>query len=87
MQKERDNLTEKLDATKRKYIELQDEAQQNQLVFGRDQALSEQSIEFLQRKIEDIQNQYEEKIKLYEEKIKTIRSEMHEENQTNLERI
>ena len=56
-------------------------------MFGRDQALSEQSIEFLQRKIEDLQNQYEEKIKMYEDKIKNIRNEMQEENQTNLERI
>ena len=34
-----------------------------------------------------MQNQYEEKIKLYEEKIKTIRSDMQEENQSNMERI
>lgn len=34
-----------------------------------------------------MQNQYEEKIKLYEDKIKTIRADMLEENQTNLERI
>ena len=34
-----------------------------------------------------MQNQYEEKIKLYEDKIKTIRTDMLEENQSNLDRI
>ena len=41
LQRERDSLLEKQDQTKKKLSDIQDEAQQNQLVFGRDQALSQ----------------------------------------------
>ena len=44
LQRERDQLLEKQDQTKKKLSDIQDEAQQNQLVFGRDQALSQQSV-------------------------------------------
>jgi hypothetical protein len=39
--RERDNLKEKTDQTKKKLVEAQDEAQQSQLIYGRDQALSQ----------------------------------------------
>jgi uncharacterized coiled-coil DUF342 family protein len=41
LQRERDSLLEKQEQTKKKLSDIQDEAQQNQLVFGRDQALSQ----------------------------------------------
>lgn len=47
LEKERSFIEEKLETTKIKLSDVQDEAQQNQLIHGRDQALSQQSIEFL----------------------------------------
>jgi len=43
-----------LEQAKKRLGELQDETQQNQLVFSKEQALSQQSIEFLQTKIEEM---------------------------------
>lgn len=71
---------------KKKLSEAQSESQQNQLVFGRDQALSKQSIEFLQNKISELTEQLDQKTTLFENRISIIRQEIHDQYQVDLER-
>ena len=66
-------------------------------MFGRDQALSQQSIEFLQRKLNDLQSAYDEKSHLFNTKlgkwyfanknIEETHKEWQEEGSQQLERI
>lgn len=44
LEREKESLQSKLEQTKQKLSDVQDEAQQNQLVYGRDQALNQQSV-------------------------------------------
>lgn len=52
---ERDALRERYDVAQKRLAEAEDELQQAQIMFGRDQALSQQSIEFLQTKLSQLQ--------------------------------
>jgi len=47
LEREKEQLQSKLEQTKQKLSDVQDEAQQNQLVYGRDQALSQQSVSMM----------------------------------------
>ena len=87
LKQEKEQLSSKLESTKKRFTEVQEETQQNQLVFSRDQALNKQSIEFLQRRIEEMQSQHEEKIQVYEQKMTNCRQELQDENNSTYERI
>ncbi len=84
---EKEALTEKFEQSKKKLGELMDETQQNQLVFSKEQALSQQSIEFLQSKIEEMQAQFDEKTQFYEGKLANFRNEASDELASQLERM
>lgn len=61
--------------------------QQNQIVFGRDQALSEQSIEFLQRKIGEMQAMNDEQTQIYESKLQSMKNELLDDGNQQLDRV
>ena len=54
MDKEKIQFTERLESTRAKLQEVQDEAMQMKLETGREQALLTQQVEFLNRKIEEL---------------------------------
>lgn len=77
--KEKKQLTEKLESTKKKLAEIQDETMKQRLDFGREQALSKQQvksqfliilqIEFQNKKIEELQKQIDDSQRFFDEKI------------------
>ena len=48
-------------------------------MFGRDQALSQQSIEFLQTKISQLQQAYDEKSQVFEGRLEAAKRELQED--------
>ncbi len=62
-------MGEKLEVTKRKLSETQDEAMKQKLELGREQALMKQQAEFQNKKIEEMQKQMDEATRFYDDKI------------------
>lgn len=68
-ERERKAMGDKLEQTKRKLSETQDEAMKQKLELGREQALMKQQIEFQNKKIEEMQKQMDEATRFYDDKI------------------
>lgn len=82
MDREKTQIAEKLESTRSKLQEVQDEAMQLKLESGREQALLAQQVEFLNRKIEELQKACEEGQRTFDDKLKIGKQEIHDEAQS-----
>lgn len=72
---EKQKLLEKIENSRAKFQELQDEFMQKKLEDGRELALFQQKHEFQDRKIEDVQKREEEMISKYDERLQQSKSD------------
>lgn len=86
-EKERKQLIDRCEQQKLAISELQDDAMQSKLEAGREIALLNQQVEFLNSRIEDLQRSNEEGQQMFDDKIKTIRTEIQEDSQAQVERV
>lgn len=74
IENDKKTLQQKFDQTKQRLTEMQDEAMQNKLEYGREQALLTQKIEFLNRKIDEQQQNHEDLQRAFDEKLSKYRN-------------
>eukprot|EP01017_Pseudomicrothorax_dubius_P004498 TRINITY_DN1091_c0_g1_i1.p1 TRINITY_DN1091_c0_g1~~TRINITY_DN1091_c0_g1_i1.p1 ORF type:complete len:1158 (-),score=548.27 TRINITY_DN1091_c0_g1_i1:121-3594(-) len=84
---ERSSLTEKLEEAKAKLQRVNDEYLEKKIEYGRDLALSQQQIEFQNRKITELQKSVEDMITRYEEKLRLQKSELQTEMVEKVEKL
>jgi len=72
-EKERKQLIDRCEQQKLAISELQDDAMQSKLEAGREIALLNQQVEFLNHRIEDLQRSNEEGQQMFDDKMKIIR--------------
>ena len=80
--KEKAQMSEKLEQTRGKLQEVQDEAMQLKLESGREQALLTQQVEFMNCKIQELQKACDEGQRSFEERLKLSKQEVVDEAQS-----
>ena len=69
LEKDKKQVTDKLESTKKKLSELQDDSMKQKLEFGREQALMKQQIEFQNKKVDELQKQCDDSQRNFDDKI------------------
>ena len=87
LEREKNQLIEQLENKKLKLGEEQEKNMQLNLDSSREQALLQQQVEFLNRKNEDLTRQKEEIQLVHDERLKTIRQEIYDDSQAQVDRV
>ena len=87
LEREKNQLIEQLESKKLKLGEEQEKNMQLNLDSSREQALLQQQVEFLNRKNEDLTRQKEEIQLVHDERLKTIRQEIYDDSQAQVDRV
>ncbi len=69
IEREKRGLQEKVESSKKKLQDAQNEMMTHKLDFGREQALLKQQIEFQSKKIEELQKQSDDSQRFFDDKI------------------